>query len=242
MYVSRARRLSSALAVLMSVMLVASCGGQPAPDVRDITLTFIRHAESEANAADIASTVVPGPGLSPAGQQQAEALANKLAGKNYDGVFASAMLRTQQTAAPTAKALGEQVTVLPGLNEISAGWFEGVPMSDTSGTFLLGPEGWLKGDRRFGIPGSVDGDQFNSAFTGAVQTIYDSDNEKPLAFSSGLAIMMWTLMNARNGKPSLLSDHPLSNTGQVVLKGNPVTGWELIEWDGITNFSIDEAA
>lgn len=242
MYVSRARRLSSALAVLMSVMLVAACGGQPAPDVRNITLTFIRHAESEANAADIASTVVPGPGLTPAGQQQAEELADKLVGNNYDGVFASAMLRSQQTAAPTAKALGEQVTVLPGLNEIPAGWFEGVPMSDTSGTFLLGPESWLKGDRRFGIPGSVNGDDFNAAFTAAVQTIYDSNDEKPLAFSSGLAIMIWTLMNARNGKPSLLTDHPLSNTSRVVISGNPVTGWTLVDWDGITNFAIDEAA
>ena len=242
MYVSRTRRLSSALAVLLSVMLVAACGGEPAPDVRNITLTLIRHAESEANAADIASTVVPGPGLTPAGQQQAEQLASTLMGNNYDGVFASAMLRAQQTAAPTAKALGEQVTVLPGLNEIPAGWFEGIPMSDTSGTFLLGPQSWLKGDRRFGIPGSVNGNDFNAAFTAAVQTIYNSDDEKPLAFSSGLAIMIWTLMNARNGKPSLLTDHPLSNTGRVVLNGNPVTGWTLLEWDGITNFAIDEAA
>jgi broad specificity phosphatase PhoE len=165
-----------------------------------------------------------------------------MAGNNYDGVFASQLLRTQQTAAPTAKALGEQVTVLPGLNEIPAGWFEGIPMSDTSGTFLLGPEGWLKGDRRFGIPGSMDGNEFNAAFTDAVQTIYDSGDEKPLAFSSGLAIMLWTLMNARNGKPSLLTDHALSNTGRVVLNGNPVTGWTLVDWDGITNFSIDDAA
>lgn len=66
-------------------------------------------------------------------------------------MYASEMVRTQ-TAAPVAKALGEQVTVLPGLNEISAGWFEGVAVADTSGTFLLGPEAWLKGDRRFGIP------------------------------------------------------------------------------------------
>ena len=138
-----------------------------------------------------------------------------------------------------AKALGEQVTVLPGLNEISAGWFEGVPLSDTSGTFLLGPEAWLKGDRRFGIPGSVNGNQFNNAFTEAVQKIYESGDEKPVAISSGLAIMMWTLLNARNGKPSLLTDHPLPNASQVVLTGNPITGWVLQDWDGITNFAIE---
>ena len=229
------------LAVLMSMVLLAGCGSQPQPDARTMTLTLIRHAESEANAAEVASTVVPGPPLTQVGREQADKLANQLAANRYDGVYASEMLRTQQTAAPTAKALGEQVTVLPGLNEIAAGWFEGVPMSDTSGTFLLGPEGWLKGDRRFGIPGSVNGNQFNNAFTGAVQKMYDSGEEKPVAFSSGLAIMMWTLMNARNGQRNLLTDHPLPNASRVVLTGNPVTGWTLKEWDGITSFLSDAA-
>ncbi len=228
-------------AALLAVTMLAGCGGStPAAKERSITLTFIRHAESEANATDVASTVVPGPPLTPLGQEQAVKLADRLKGDKYDGVFASQMVRTQQTAAPTAKALGEQVTVLPGLNEISAGWFEGVPMSDTSGTFLLGPEGWLRGDRRYGIPGSVDGNQFNNAFSAAVQKIYDSGDDKPVAFSSGLAIMMWTLLNARNGKPSLLTDHPLPNTGRVVLSGNPATGWSLKDWDGITDFAIAE--
>ena len=63
----------------MSVMLVAACGGEQHPDARNITLTLIRHAESEANAADIASTTVPGPGLTPLGQEQADKLANKVA-------------------------------------------------------------------------------------------------------------------------------------------------------------------
>jgi broad specificity phosphatase PhoE len=226
-------------APLVMVML-AACGTSSAPEARDITLTFIRHAESEANAAEIASTTVPGPPLTPVGQEQAAALADRLSGEGFDGIYASQMVRTQQSAAPLSKELGEQVTVLPGLNEIPAGWFEGIPVADTSGTFLLGPQAWLKGDRRFGIPGSEDGDEFNGAFTNAVQKIYESGDDKPVAFSSGLAVMMWTLMNARNGKQSLLTDHPLPNTGRVVLTGNPTMGWTLMSWDGITNFSLDD--
>ncbi|MCB1266457.1 MAG: hypothetical protein KDB56_18115 [Mycobacterium sp.] len=72
-----------------------------------------------------------------------------------------------------------------------------------------------------------------------MQKIYESGDEKPVAISSGLAIMMWTLLNARNGKPSLLTDHPLPNASQVVLTGNPITGWVLQDWDGITNFAIE---
>jgi len=52
--------------------------------------------------------------------------------------------------------------------------------------------------------------------------------------------MMWTLMNARNGKQSLLTDHPLPNVGRVVLTGNPTMGWTLVDWDGITNFALDD--
>lgn len=235
MHVSNVRRLWSVLAVLMSTMLLAGCGGESKPDVRNMTLTLVRHAQSEANATDVTSTTVPGPALSPDGVAQADKLANELSANRYDGVYASQMLRTQQTAAPLAKALGQQVTILPGLNEISAGWFEGWSMNDTSGTYMLGAESWLKGDRRYGIPGSVTGDQFNAAFTDAVQQMYDSGQDNPIAFSSGFAIMMWTLMNARNGSPNLLTDHPLPNGAKVVLNGNPITGWTLQEWDDITN-------
>ena len=238
MYVSR--KISAAVAAPLVMVMLAACGTSSTPEARDITLTFIRHAESEANAAEIASTTVPGPPLTPVGQEQAAALADRLSGEGFDGIYASQMVRTQQSAAPLSKALGEQVTVLPGLNEIPAGWFEGIPVADTSGTFLLGPQAWLRGDRRFGIPGSEDGDEFNGAFTNAVQKIYESGDDKPIAFSSGLAVMMWTLMNARNGKQSLLTDHPLPNTGRVVLTGNPTMGWTLISWDGITNFSLDD--
>jgi len=233
------RYLSAAVAVVMAALLLAACSGTPQP--RNVTLTFIRHAESEANAAGVTATTVPGPPLTVLGQEQAAKLADELKGEGYDGVYASQMVRTQQTAAPVAKALGEQVTVLPGLNEISAGWFEGVAMSDASSTLLLGPQGWLKGDRRYGIPGSVNGNQFNDAFSAAVQKIYDSDGKKPVAFSSGLAIMMWTLLNARNGRNNLLTDHPLPNTGRVVVSGNPDTGWTLLSWDGITNFAPEAA-
>ena len=240
MSVSPLRTLRVAIAVLTAVVL-AACSS-PAAQQPTITLTFIRHGESQANADGVVDTTVPGPALTALGQEQAAKLADKLKDGGYDGVYASQLLRSEQTAAPTAKALGKQVTVLPGLNEISAGWFEGVKMKDMSNTLLLGPQGWLKGDRRYGIPGSVNGNQFNVAFSTAVQKIYDSGDKKPLAFSSGMAIMLWTLLNVTNARSSLLTDHPLPNAGRVVVTGNPDVGWTLTEWDGITDFGPDANA
>jgi broad specificity phosphatase PhoE len=232
---SPARTLVATVVALLVAVSLASCSS-PAPQERTITLTFIRHAESEANANGVIDTSVPGPALTPTGQQQAASVASRLAGNRYDGIYASEMIRTQQTAAPLSKTLGEQVTVLPGLNEISAGWFDGQKADKAAATYLVAPADWLRGDTSFSIPGSVSGTEFNGTFTAAVQRIYDSGNNKPVAFSSAASITLWTLLNARNAKDSLATDHPLPNTSRVVLTGSPVIGWTLVDWDGITQF------
>ena len=45
------RKVSAAVAAPLVMVMLAACGTSSAPEARDITLTFIRHAESEANAA-----------------------------------------------------------------------------------------------------------------------------------------------------------------------------------------------
>jgi broad specificity phosphatase PhoE len=50
------------------------------------------------------------------GLQQAAVLAGELAGNNYDGVYASSMIRTQETAGRLASLLDQQIVVMPGLS------------------------------------------------------------------------------------------------------------------------------
>ena len=222
-------------AALAAVIFVGACSGSP--HVRSITLTFIRHAESESNAHHMINTDVPGPSLSEEGQGQAEQLAHQLSRNNFDGVYASDMVRTQQTAAPLAHALGKHVQVLPGLREIDAGWYNDTPAKRAASTYLLAPADWLNGDLKDAVPGSISGTKFNDEFTAAVQTIYDSGNSKPVAFSHAESIMYWTLMNVKNPKDSLVTSHHLPNLGRVVITGSPATGWTLVDWDGIRDFN-----
>jgi broad specificity phosphatase PhoE len=224
-----------AAAVLAATVIVGACGGSP--QARSITLTFIRHAESEANASGIINTDVPGPGLSQQGKGQAEDVAHRVGRSDFDGIYASTMVRAQQTAAPLAAELGKHVEVLQGVQEISAGWFDGRPEAQAPSTYLVAPADWLNGDLQDSIPGSVTGKQFNDQFTAAIQKVYDSGNRNPVLFSHKFAIEYWTMLNAKNAKDSLLTSHPLPNTGRVVISGNPMTGWTLEEWDGIRNFS-----
>jgi len=224
-----------AAAALAAVVVVGACSGTP--QVRSITLTFIRHAESQANAANTLNTEIPGPDLTEEGQGQAQQLAHELSRNNFDAVYASDTARAEQTAAPLAQALGKQVHVLPGLREIDAGKYNNTPMDRANSTYLLAPMDWLNGDRKDAVPGSISGNEFNDQFSAAVQKIYDSGASRPVAFSHKESIMFWTLMNVKNPKDSLATSHTLPNLGRVVITGSPAMGWTLVDWDGIRDFS-----
>lgn len=209
------------------VMPTAAAGGY-----RTITLTLVRHAQSAGNASGFIDTSTPGPALTEKGLGQAVESARTLSPNGYDGIFASTMIRTQQTAQPMADTLHEPVTVLAGLREIEAGAYEGRPEAGAADTYFTAPQRWLQGDRNARIPGSVDGNEFDDRFDSAVHQIYDTGEDNPVAYSHGGAIMLWVAMNVRNPDPALLRTHPLGNTGSVVLKGNPTDGWTLVDWDG----------
>jgi len=229
------RRLSCVAATVVAAIVLMLGSALPAWAAEAMTLTFVRHGESAANAAGVIDTSVPGPGLTDLGREQAEAVADKLAGNSYDGVYASSMVRTQETADPLANRLGQKVVVLPGLREIDAGVFEG--QSEDSGLgrvgYVLAPVAWTLGARFVPVLGSTDGNAFDARVDDAVQTIYNSGDRNAVVFSHGATIMFWTMMNVDNPDLGLILSHPLDNTSVVVITGDPEDGWTLKNWDGI---------
>ncbi len=131
----RLRTLLAVIALVVATLLAptATAGGY-----RSITLTFVRHAQSAGNASGLVDTSTPGPALTDLGRTQAVASALRLAPNRYDGIFASTMIRTQQTAQPMADTLHEPVTVLPGLHEVEAGVYEGQPGGERGPDLLRG--------------------------------------------------------------------------------------------------------
>jgi ribonuclease H / adenosylcobalamin/alpha-ribazole phosphatase len=234
-------------AVLLTTVLLCT-GSTTASAEESIEIDFVRHGQSVANAAGLIDTSVPGTALTQLGQEQAQAIANVLAPQGpFAGIFASQMIRTQQTAAPLAALLGMNVQVLPGLNEINAGAFNGLPEFSPQGLlYLEGPAAWALGLPLAPMlaPGSsdVNGVVFNRRFTNALQTMYGNALTNPVravdgkitevAFSSEFAIEVGTLMNVKNPDPLLMLTDPLPNTGIVVIQGNPQDGWTLVSWNG----------
>jgi broad specificity phosphatase PhoE len=211
--------------------------------VQDITIDFVRHGQSFDNLQNIIGTVAPGPNLTPDGYTEANAIATTLQeeyGSSIAGIYDSGLLRTEETAAPLASLLNMPVQDLSGLNEISAGIFEGAPQNDLTGLlYLAAPLAWTLG--LYSVPelGSSDynGMAFESYFGDAVQTMYDNTTSgdvgnTDIAFSSAAAIMTWTMMNVNNPDPLLMLEDPLTNTSQVVIQGDPTDGWTLVSWDG----------
>jgi probable phosphoglycerate mutase len=91
-------------------------------------LLLIRHGESEPAHPDTPFPLVGGhsdPALAPEGEEQAERVAQRLAGTRIDAIYVTPLRRTAQTAAPLARRLGLTPRVEPGLREVHLGEWEG---------------------------------------------------------------------------------------------------------------------
>lgn len=93
------------------------------------TLILARHGEAGSNVAGIVSGTPPGDGLTAAGRHDAGLLGLTLARSRVDLGVATDFLRTQETL---ALALGDRDVprmVIPQLNEIRFGAFDGGPLT-----------------------------------------------------------------------------------------------------------------
>lgn len=220
----------------------ATGGGQ------SIVIDLVRHGETAANADGWIDTAIPGLPLNAIGLQQAQDVGNVLFQNDpFAAIFASQLLRAQQTAAPLATLTGMPVGILPGLNEINAGIFDGLPQISPAGLlYLMGPLAWSAGFPLFPMlaPGSSDfnGIVFSRGFSGALNTMYDAAMANPVVsadgnittvgYSSAFTMVIGTMMSVNNPDLLLMLTHFPENTGTVVLQGDPQGGWTLVNWQG----------
>lgn len=223
------------LKVLITVLAAAVLFIITALPAGALTVTFVRHGESEANASHTIDNSIPGAHLTPLGQAQSAAVADALiaGGVPYDAIYASNMVRTTETAAPFAAATGLTPTVLPGFREINAGWFEGWSDSGPGGIgYVLAPALWTLGLRSVPVPGGADGNAFDERVDQALQLVEESAAQNPVVFSHAATIMFWTMMNVDNPDLLLMLTHRLQNTDVVVVDGSTEEGWTLTSWAG----------
>ena len=89
------------------------------PAAAQQTVFLVRHAERADSSPGTSPTMAADPDLSDAGRTRAEHLAEALKDAKITAIFATEFKRTQQTAAPLAKALGLTVKVVSSNSEAS---------------------------------------------------------------------------------------------------------------------------
>jgi 2,3-bisphosphoglycerate-dependent phosphoglycerate mutase len=91
-------------------------------------LLLVRHGFAGSNRDDVASSTVPGEGLTPEGVEQVRALALTLASERIDVALTSRLARTQETLALALDGRDVSVVVEEELDEIHFGSFDGGPL------------------------------------------------------------------------------------------------------------------
>lgn len=203
-------------------------------------LILVRHGRTSSNVGLLLDTDEPGADLDDHGRQQAESLVQRLADHRIDVIFASNLVRTQQTAAPVAAARGLTVRVLPGLREVPAGEDE---MSPDATRYIGAMVAWGRGDLLARVPGGEDAVEFMTRYDAAIEQVVASGLESAMVVSHGAALRSWASARVAGFNAALAGRH-LDNTGIIVVEGSPSEGWQLIELDGTKHhhgFELAEA-
>lgn len=195
-------------------------------------LILVRHGQTNPNIGGLLDTAEPGAGLTELGRTQAAALPEALAGEVIDVLYASTLVRTQQTAAPLADSRGLTVRVRGGLREVRAGTLEMRGDAPAVQHFRDAALAWSEGDTDVRLPGAESGAEVFARYDAVIDEIADLGVGTAAVVSHGTVIRTWAAARARNVTPGFAASSPLSNTGVVVLEGSPEDGWSAVTWDG----------
>ena len=204
------------------------------PDDGALRLVLVRHGRTPSNVARALDTALPGPALDELGRAQAAEVAGLLAGWPVRAVFASRATRAQQTAASIAEGLGLPVTTLDGVHEIFVGELEGLTDEVSRARFDEIFEAWWDGDPDRPQPGGESATDLRTRFLADVERALEGiDSGAVVLVSHGAAIRLSSaVLLAGRAEAGRGRDHPLPNTGRVVLRRDP-DGWALELWDPI---------
>jgi broad specificity phosphatase PhoE len=132
--------------------------------VKPTTFYFVRHGESEGNAARVFTGQTDSP-LTARGRQQAAAVAAELGKVKFDRIVSSDLSRTRDTAEVIAKRQGIPVEIVPELREINVGDRTGKSFDETRGL-----PNW-KDDGYVAWPGGETFDQVLTRTLGAIDRL-----------------------------------------------------------------------
>jgi broad specificity phosphatase PhoE len=132
------------------------------------TILLARHGETDWNTERRWQGWADRP-LNELGRSQARELADSLAGRGIDAIYASDLLRATETARVVGDRLGLRVETDAGLREVDVGDWSGRTMSEIEGEDPPGFQRWREG--RKGWNGGESYEQMGERVVGALLQI-----------------------------------------------------------------------
>ncbi|WP_043671893.1 histidine phosphatase family protein [Clavibacter michiganensis] len=194
-------------------------------------LILIRHGQTASNVEGVLDTRIPGPGLTELGRTQAALLPETLRDEAIGALYVSTMLRTHETAAPLAHALGLTPVERTGIREIAAADLEMRGDRAAVMEYLDTMIRWVAGQDELRLAGGETGRGFAARFDAVVGEAEETGLGTVALVSHGAAIRSWSGMRVRGLDATFVADHALENTGVVVLEGSG-RDWTLESWEG----------
>lgn len=195
-------------------------------------LLLVRHGQTPSNLAGLLDTGTPGAELTALGRTQAAGLPDALGTERIELLYASTLVRTQQTAEPLALSLGLTVEVRAGVREIGAGALEMLGDAAAVQAYLDTAFRWSEGDLDLRMPGGESGTEVFDRYDAVVAEIAASGVGTAALVSHGAVIRAWAAARVANVSTDHAAQNPLSNAGVVVLEGSPDAGWTALSWEG----------
>jgi broad specificity phosphatase PhoE len=203
-----------------------------------LRLILVRHGQTDANVRMAMDTSVPGGPLTEQGLRQAGELADALAGEPVVAVYASTMLRAQQTAGPVAARHGLAVQVVPGIEEVFAGDLDGRSDADALREFAEVFRDWLDpdGDLDRPLAGGETGQGVLDRGTAALAKIASTHAGGAVVVVSHGALLRLVAPAMADNLDTLADEMSLlQNTARIVLEEDSASprGWHCVEWAGV---------
>jgi broad specificity phosphatase PhoE len=213
-------------------------------------LVLVRHGQTDANVSRALDSRPPGSPLNALGREQAERVADRLAGEPVVAVYASVAPRAQQTAAPIAARHGLAVEVVDDIHEVFCGDYEGRSDHEARKHFDDVYQRWVAGELDLRMPGGESAAEVRDRVLPVLTTLWRRHAESPNAVvvvvSHGGAIQQ----AARAMIEDYRTTRYVPNTGRVELvpaartvdigPNDGLTGWRLERWETAADAGVPD--
>ncbi|CAN7218712.1 histidine phosphatase family protein [Trinickia sp. LjRoot230] len=200
-------------------------------------ILFVRHGETAWNQIKRIQGHIDVP-LAESGHAQARRLANRLAsaavaGEPIGAIYSSDLARAQQTAQPTATALGLPVTLAEGLRERDYGVFQGHDSTEIAARFPDAYAIWQTRDPGFVPEGGESSRMFYRRVAHAIEAIVAAHPGGRIACVTHGGVLDCIYRRARALPLDAPRDYPLLNASINTVEFDEVGAISILAWADI---------